>query len=140
MLILLKLIYRFNTIPVKILAGILLISISWLKNLYGAFPRWSSGKESACQCKRHRFEPWSGKIPHTAEQLSLQATATQPVRCNCWSSHASSPWAHPTRKATMMTSSCKAMKSSPCAARPHAAKSKYQQIFKNLYRNRKELE
>ena len=22
-----------------------------------------SGKESACQCKRHRFNPWVGKIP-----------------------------------------------------------------------------
>ena len=29
-------------------------------------PRWRSGKESACQCrrcKRHRFHPWVGKIP-----------------------------------------------------------------------------
>ena len=30
------------------------------------FPRWLSGKESACQCGRHRkceFDPWVGKIP-----------------------------------------------------------------------------
>ena len=26
-------------------------------------PRQLSGKESACQCKRHRFNPWVGKIP-----------------------------------------------------------------------------
>ena len=29
-------------------------------------PRWRSGKESACQCRRHerhRFNPWVGKIP-----------------------------------------------------------------------------
>ena len=25
--------------------------------------RWLSGKESACQCRRHRFDPWEGKIP-----------------------------------------------------------------------------
>ena len=25
--------------------------------------RWLSGKESACQCRRHRFNPWVGKIP-----------------------------------------------------------------------------
>ena len=25
--------------------------------------RWSGGKESACQCRRHRFNPWVGKIP-----------------------------------------------------------------------------
>ena len=24
---------------------------------------WLSDKESTCQCKRHRFNPWIGKIP-----------------------------------------------------------------------------
>ena len=28
-------------------------------------PWWLSGKESACQCRRHLFNPWSGKIPHS---------------------------------------------------------------------------
>ena len=27
------------------------------------FPRWLSGKESTCQCRRHRFNPWVGRIP-----------------------------------------------------------------------------
>ena len=30
------------------------------------FPGGGSGKESACQCKRHKrlgFDPWVGKIP-----------------------------------------------------------------------------
>ena len=26
-------------------------------------PRWLSGKESACQCRRRGFDPWVGKIP-----------------------------------------------------------------------------
>ena len=26
-------------------------------------PRWLSGKESTCQCRRCRFDPWVGKIP-----------------------------------------------------------------------------
>ena len=26
-------------------------------------PWWLNGKESACQCRRHKFDPWSGKIP-----------------------------------------------------------------------------
>ena len=26
-------------------------------------PRWFSGKESACQCRRCWFDPWIGKIP-----------------------------------------------------------------------------
>ena len=25
---------------------------------------WSSGLESTCQFREHRFNPWSGKIPH----------------------------------------------------------------------------
>ena len=26
-------------------------------------PGWLSGKESACQCRRLRFDHWAGKIP-----------------------------------------------------------------------------
>ena len=42
-------------------------------------PWWLSGKESSCQCRRHRFDSWSGKIPHAAEQLSLCSTTTELV-------------------------------------------------------------
>ena len=34
--------------------------------LLHGLPRWLNGKESACQCRRHkrcRFNPWVGKIP-----------------------------------------------------------------------------
>ena len=37
--------------------------------LQTGLPWWRSGWESACQCRGHGFEPWSGKIPHAAEQL-----------------------------------------------------------------------
>ena len=30
-------------------------------------PWWSSGWESACQCREHRFDPRSRKIPHAEE-------------------------------------------------------------------------
>ena len=43
-------------------------------------PWWRSGWESACQCREHEFEPWSGKIPHATEQLGPWATATEPAR------------------------------------------------------------
>ena len=43
-------------------------------------PWWHSGWESACQCRAHGFEPWSGKIPHAAERLGLWATITEPAR------------------------------------------------------------
>ena len=49
-----------------------------LKEMVG-LPWWLSGKESACQCRRHGFNPWSGKTPHATEQLSLHTTATKPM-------------------------------------------------------------
>ena len=43
-------------------------------------PWWRSGWESACKCRGHGFEPWSGKIPHATEQLGPWATTTEPAR------------------------------------------------------------
>ena len=34
----------------------------------GRLPWWLSSKESACQCRRHRFDPWIGKILWTSKQ------------------------------------------------------------------------
>ena len=60
-------------------------------------PWWLSGKESACQCRTHGFDPWSGKIPYITEQLSPCATiielvlsspgaaTNEPTCCNYWS-------------------------------------------------------
>ena len=43
-------------------------TINEIKNSLG-LPWWHSGWESACQCRGHGFEPWSGRIPHAAVQL-----------------------------------------------------------------------
>ena len=51
-----------------------------IKNFCSGLPWWRSGWESACQCREHGFEPWSGKIPHAAEQLDPWATSTEPAR------------------------------------------------------------
>ena len=48
------------------------------KNTCG-LPSWFSGKESAWQCRRHGFQPWSGKIPHAGEHLSSCTTTVEPV-------------------------------------------------------------
>ena len=40
------------------------------------FPWWFSSKESACQCQRHGFNPWIGKLPlekETATYFSILA-------------------------------------------------------------------
>ena len=50
----------------------------FLKQVKG-LPWRLSGGESTCQRRRHRFNPWSGKIPHAAEQLSPCGTTTEPV-------------------------------------------------------------
>ena len=42
-------------------------------------PWWLSGKESSCQCRRHRCSPWPGKTPHATGQLSPWATTTELV-------------------------------------------------------------
>ena len=40
-------------------------------NLYNhGFPWWLSGKESTCQCRRCRFDPWVGKIPWRRKWLN----------------------------------------------------------------------
>ena len=42
-------------------------------------PWWLSGEEFIYQCRGHRFDPCSGKIPHAAGQLSPCITTTEPV-------------------------------------------------------------
>ena len=32
-------------------------------NLLSGLPRWLSDKESACQCRKHGFNPWVREIP-----------------------------------------------------------------------------
>ena len=47
-----------------------------------SFPGGSSGKESACQCRRGRksgFDPWVRKIPWTEEPGGLQSMGSQRV-------------------------------------------------------------
>ena len=43
-----------------------------------------SGEESVWQWRGHGFYPWSRRIPHTAEQLSLCTTTTEPVLQSPW--------------------------------------------------------
>ena len=40
-------------------------------------PWWSSEEESTCQCRGHRFDPWSRKIPDSLGQLGPWATPTE---------------------------------------------------------------
>ena len=39
------------------------------KKFFSGLSRWYSGQESVWQHRGHRFDPWSGNIPHAEEQL-----------------------------------------------------------------------
>ena len=63
-------------------------------------PRWSRSLESACHFRGHGFDPWSRKIPHAVEQLSLCATTAEPVLWNKRSYHNEKPAHRNERKPT----------------------------------------
>ena len=44
---------------------------------YLGFPGGASGKESACQCKRHGFDPWVGKIPWRRKWPPIQYSCAE---------------------------------------------------------------
>ena len=78
-------------------------SLLFFKNWKKGCPGWLSGKESACRCRRHGFNPRSGNIPHTTKQLSPCATTigsvlwspeaatTEPMCGDSWSPHVLEP-------------------------------------------------
>ena len=39
---------------------------------YVGLPFWLNGKEFACQCRRHTFDPWVGRIPWRRKWPTLQ--------------------------------------------------------------------
>jgi len=54
------------------------LSLEWkttLNNCFGimGLPRWLSGKEPACQCRRHGFNPWVRKLP-LEEEMATQSS------------------------------------------------------------------
>ena len=46
------------------------------------FPGGAVVKNPPANAGENGFEPWSGKIPHAAEQLSPLATTTEPTHHN----------------------------------------------------------
>ena len=55
----------------------------------GWLPWWLRGKESACQCRGHRFDPWSRKIPRPACASQLPSPRT--TTTGAWAHLASVP-------------------------------------------------
>ena len=42
-------------------------------NIHTGLPRWLSCKESACQCRRCRLDPWVGKTPRSRKWQPVQS-------------------------------------------------------------------
>ena len=74
-------------------------------------PWWLSEEESAFQCRGHRFNPWSNKIPHALEQVSPWATTTEPTVLQLPKPVCLEPCS--TRETAAMRSLCTTMKSTP---------------------------
>ena len=55
-----------------------LLAFTTVNNLILGFSGGSVVKNLPANAEA-RFDPWSGKIPHAVEQLSLCTTATEPV-------------------------------------------------------------
>ena len=60
-----------------------------LQNTVQGLSWWLSGKESAYQCRRHGFNPWSGRIPTHCRALGPRhhnywACALEPGSRSCW--------------------------------------------------------
>ena len=81
-------------------------------------PWWLSGKESAYQCRRRGFDPWTGRIPY----------ASKPVRHDYWACALTAPElqllksaclepAPPTREATAKTNLQTATREEPLLTR-----------------------
>ena len=69
------------TQTLSVLSSYKRIGVALLRDILEGLPWWLSGKESAYQRRSHRSNPWSRKIPHATEQLSLVATATESGLC-----------------------------------------------------------
>ena len=90
-------------------------------------PWWLSGREFTCQCRRHRFDPRSGKIPLATEKLSPRARTTE----------ARAPWnpCSTTRYATAMRSPSATAKEQPVQPGPAQSKTLNTNKLKILKRN-----
>ena len=77
----------------------------WLEDQLSGFPGSQSGWESTCQCRTHRFHPWSRKIPPAEKQLNPCTTTTEPSWHNHWITCTPEPTVHGNEKPCIMTKS-----------------------------------
>ena len=82
-------------------------------------PWWFSGKESTYECRRHRFHPWSRKIPHAVWSNQAHAKQLLSQHSNNQELHllkAVGPRAHAPQQVTTMKSPHNATREEPLLA------------------------
>ena len=62
--------------------------VQWLEGL----PRWLSGKESSCQCRRHRVSLWVRQIPLEEEMGTQSNILASIISCPEEPCGLNSPW------------------------------------------------
>ena len=68
-----------------------ILTYASLLYLVPGFPWWLNSKESACQCKRHRFNPWLGRSPEEGNGNPVQYSCLgNPMDRGAW--WVCSPW------------------------------------------------
>ena len=64
---------------VKTITRMHLLSSKYLTSPSQNYPGQDFSAGSVCQSRGHRFNPWSGRVPLAAEQLSPRTTTTEPT-------------------------------------------------------------
>ena len=57
-------------------------------------PRWCTGKESACQCRRCRFDPWIRKTYPLEKEMATHSSILARKICGRRSLSGCGPWGH----------------------------------------------
>ena len=84
--------FNFTLFYIINFAGI--IPLSFIP-LYLRLPRWLSGEESTCHCRRHGFDPWVGKTPWNGELQPTQYSCLEnPMEREAWLQRVGHDWAH----------------------------------------------
>ena len=73
------------TIEYNISCGFVICVLFYVQICSFGLPRWLSGKESACQCRRHRFDPWVRISPGGGNGNPLQYSCLEnPMDRGAW--------------------------------------------------------
>ena len=75
-----------------VLEILILMYQKWIWDRANRLLWWLNSKESACQCRRHRFDPWSGKIPWRRKWQCTPVFLSGKSLCLIWTERLHGLW------------------------------------------------